>query len=108
MFGTGFAADLRTIKASVDILHLTDLFPTAARLGGALSEIPNDQVADGVDQTALLLLGEDHGRRNLMFFYSGGVLGSIRYDGFRAGFPYRAIRGCFRPSFTQAPTSGYR
>jgi arylsulfatase len=32
----------------VDILHLTDLFTTAARLGGALGNIPNDRVTDGV------------------------------------------------------------
>jgi len=67
----------------VDILHLTDLFTTAARLGGALDQIPNDRVTDGVDQTALLLLGEDHGRRNIMFHYSGGVLGAIRYQDFK-------------------------
>ncbi|MBW2010518.1 MAG: sulfatase-like hydrolase/transferase, partial [Deltaproteobacteria bacterium] len=53
----------------VDILHITDLFTTAARLAGALDKIPNDRVTDGIDQTALLLLGEDHGRRNTMFHY---------------------------------------
>ena len=67
----------------VDILHLTDLFTTAARLGGALDKIPDDRVTDGVDQTALLLLGEGHGRRNMMFHYSGGVLGAIRYEDFK-------------------------
>jgi arylsulfatase len=67
----------------VDILHITDLFTTAARLAGALDKIPNDRVTDGVDQTALLLLGEDHGRRNMIFHYSGGVLGAIRYEDFK-------------------------
>jgi len=67
----------------VDILHLTDLFTTAARLGGALDKIPNDRITDGIDQTALLLLGEDHGRRNVMFHYSGGELGAIRYEDFK-------------------------
>ena len=67
----------------VDILHLTDLFTTAARLGGALDNIPDDRVTDGVDQTALLLLGEGHGRRNMIFHYSGGVLGAIRYEDFK-------------------------
>ncbi len=67
----------------VDILHITDLFTTAARLAGALDKIPNDRVTDGVDQTALLLLGEGHGRRNYMFHYSGSVLGAIRYEDFK-------------------------
>ena len=67
----------------VDVLHLTDLFTTAARLGGALDNIPVDRVTDGLDQTALLLLGEGHGRRNMIFHYSGGVLGAIRYEDFK-------------------------
>jgi arylsulfatase len=67
----------------VDILHLTDLFTTAARLAGALDKVPSDRVTDGVDQTALLLLGEDHGRRHMMFHYSGGTLGAIRYEDFK-------------------------
>ena len=77
-----------------DMIHITDLFTTAARLGGALNNIPNDRITDGIDQTALLLLGEDHGRRNMMFHYSGGTLGAIRYEDFKAhlseghgGFP---------------------
>ncbi len=67
----------------VDMLHLTDLFTTAARLGGALDKVPDDRVTDGVDQTALLLLGEGHGRRHMMFYYSGAVLGAIRYRDFK-------------------------
>jgi arylsulfatase A-like enzyme len=67
----------------VDILHITDLFTTAARLGGALEHVPDDRITDGVDQTPLLLLGEDHGRRHMMFHYSGGTLGAIRYEDFK-------------------------
>ena len=37
----------------------------------------------GIDQTALFLLGEDHGRRNYIFHYSGDVLGAIRYEDFK-------------------------
>ena len=35
---------------------------------------------DGVDQTALLLLGEDHGRRDYVFLYNYGRLESVRKD----------------------------
>jgi arylsulfatase A-like enzyme len=66
-----------------DMLHLTDLFTTAARLAGATDKIPSDRITDGVDQTALFLLGEGHGRRNMMFHYSGGQLGAIRYKDFK-------------------------
>ncbi len=67
----------------VDMLHVTDLFTTAARLGGATKEIPDDRITDGVDQTALLLMGEGYGRRNAMFHYSGGQIGAIRYEDFK-------------------------
>jgi arylsulfatase len=66
-----------------DIIHVTDLFTTAARLAGATDKIPSDRVTDGIDQTALFLLGEGHGHRNYMMHYSGDVLGAIRFEGFK-------------------------
>lgn len=68
----------------IDFIHLTDLFTTAARLAGAMDRIPSDRVTDGVDQTALLLLGEGHSRRDYMFHYSGGRLGAIRWRNIKA------------------------
>ncbi len=67
----------------VDMLHVTDLFTTAARLAGALDSIPNDRITDGVDQTSLFLNGEGHGRRNFIAHYSGPVLGALRYENFK-------------------------
>lgn len=67
----------------VDMLHVTDLFTTAARLAGATEKIPNDRITDGVDQTSLFLNGEGHSRRNFMAHYSGGVLGALRYENFK-------------------------
>ena len=66
-----------------DIIHVTDLFTTAARIAGATDGIPNDRITDGVDQTPLFLLGEGNGRRNYMFHYSGPVLGAVRYGDFK-------------------------
>ncbi len=70
-------------QTPTDMLHITDLFTTAARLAGATDKIPGDRITDGVDQTALFLLGESHGRRNMMFHYSGGTLGAIRFEDFK-------------------------
>ena len=70
-------------QAPVDMLHVTDLYTTAARLGGAMNFIPNDRIVDGIDQTALLLLGEGHGRRQCTFFYSGGTLAAVRWEQFK-------------------------
>lgn len=66
-----------------DILHVTDLFTTAARIAGIKSKIPNDRITDGIDQTALFLLGDGHGRRNYITHYSGPVLAAIRYEDFK-------------------------
>jgi arylsulfatase len=62
----------------MDIVSITDLFTTAARLGGVKDKIPNDRVTDGVDQTCLLLHGEGHSHRDYMFYYSGAELGAVR------------------------------
>ena len=66
-----------------DIIHVTDLFTTAARVAGIKDKIPNDRVTDGIDQTALFLMGEGHGRRNYITHYSAGTLGAIRYEDFK-------------------------
>ena len=63
----------------LDMIHLVDLYTTAARIGGVLDEIPDDRITDGLDQTALLLDGEGHGRRHYMFHYSGAKLAAVRY-----------------------------
>ncbi len=48
-----------------------------------MGNIPSDRITDGIDQTALLLLGEGHSRRNYMFHYSGPELAAIRYEQFK-------------------------
>jgi len=64
----------------LDLVHVTDLFTTAARIAGATGRIPDDRVTDGIDQTPLLLEGEGHGRRHYMFHYSGNRLAAVRMD----------------------------
>ncbi len=60
-----------------DIVHAADLFTTFARLGGKMDAIPRDRVIDGIDQTALLLNGDGHGRRDHVFIYQGPQLSAI-------------------------------
>ncbi len=57
-----------------DILHVTDLYTTFARIGGALEYIPTDRVIDGIDQTSLLLNGDTYSRRDYVHIYNGTVL----------------------------------
>ena len=68
-----------------DILHITDLYTTFARLGGATQYIPTDRVIDGVDQTSLFLNGDGHSRRDYAMIYVGpslaaGVKGRFKRD----------------------------
>ncbi len=59
-----------------DIIHVTDVFTTFASLAGATKRIPTDRIIDGIDQTALLLNGNTHGRRDYVFIYAGPNLGA--------------------------------
>ena len=68
-----------------DILHVSDLFTTFARLGGAMDYIPTDRVIDGVDQTSLFLNGDGYSRRDYVMIYQGpnlaaGVKGRFKRD----------------------------
>jgi arylsulfatase len=68
-----------------DILHVSDLYTTFARLGGAMENIPTDRVIDGVDQTALFLNGDGYSRRDYVMIYvgpslAGAVKGRFKRD----------------------------
>ena len=56
-----------------DIIHATDLYTTFARLGAATQYIPQDRIIDGIDQTALILEGDTHSRRDYVHVYTGHV-----------------------------------
>jgi arylsulfatase len=66
-----------------DIIHVTDLFTTFARLAGALEYVPRDRIIDGLDQAALLLNGETHGRRDYVFIYAGPNLAATVKDHYK-------------------------
>ena len=70
-----------------DMVHVTDLFTTLARFAGAEDGIPTDRLIDGVDQSALVLEGETHGRRDYVFIYSGNKLEQVVKERFKIGVP---------------------
>ena len=57
-----------------DIIHVSDLFTTFARIAGATQYIPTDRVIDGLDQTSLLFNGDTKGRRDYVHIYQGHTL----------------------------------
>ena len=70
-----------------DIVHVTDLFATIARLGGATDEIPTDRIIDGIDQTSLMLNGETHGRRDYVFLYNINKLEAVVKEQYKLAIP---------------------
>ena len=70
-----------------DMIHVTDLFSTLARLGGASDGIPTDRIIDGIDQTSLLLKGDTHGRRDFVFLYNIDKLEAVVKEQYKLAIP---------------------
>ena len=70
-----------------DIVHVADLFTSLARFGGATDKIPTDRIIDGVDQSALMLIGETHGRRDHVFIYQIDKLAAIVKEQYKLKTP---------------------
>ncbi len=86
-------------SAAGDIIHVSDLFTTFARVAQATEYIPTDRVIDGVDQTALLLNGELHGRRDYVYIYENDVLRSVVKQEFKMHLPAPGVPGATAPVF---------
>jgi arylsulfatase A-like enzyme len=86
-------------SAAGDIVHVSDLFTTFARVAQAEQYIPRDRVIDGIDQTALLLNGEHHGRRDYVYIYENEVLRSIVKQEFKMHMPAPGVPGAAAPVF---------
>jgi len=70
-----------------DMIHVTDLYTTIARITGATKHIPRDRIVDGIDQTALLVNGDDHGRRDYVHIYNGPTLAATVKEQFKVHWP---------------------
>jgi arylsulfatase len=64
-------------RTSNEIVHVTDLFPTLARLVGA--ELPADRPLDGVDQLDLLLGTAEKSARDGFLFYIKDELRAVKW-----------------------------
>lgn len=68
-------------------------------MAGATQHIPTDRVIDGIDQTALLLNGEHHGRRDYVYIYENEILRSIVKQEFKMHMPAPGVPGAAAPVF---------
>jgi arylsulfatase len=76
-----------------DIIHVSDLFTTFARIGRATEYIPRDRIIDGVDQSALFIDGDGNGRRDYVYVYEGPVLRSVVKQEFKMHLPAPGVPG---------------
>jgi arylsulfatase len=86
-------------SAAGDIIHVTDLFTTFARIAQATDGIPSDRVIDGIDQTALLLEGEHNGRRDYVYIYENEILRSVVKQEYKMHVPAPGVPGVAAPVF---------
>jgi arylsulfatase len=86
-------------SAAGDIMHVSDLFSTFARIAGAEEFIPTDRVIDGIDQTALWLNGEHHGRRDYVYIYESETLRSVVKQEFKMHLPAPGVPGAAAPVY---------
>jgi len=86
-------------SAAGDIIHVADLYTTFARVAQATEYIPRDRVIDGIDQTALLLNGEHHGRRDYVYIYENEILRSIVKQEFKMHMPVPGVPGATAPVY---------
>ena len=70
-----------------DMIHVSDLFTSLARIAGGLEHLPTDRVVDGVDQTAMLLLGEGKGRRDHVFIYQSNKMAALVKEQYKLHIP---------------------
>ncbi len=74
-------------SSAEDIIHVSDLFTTFARLGNTMDTVPRDRIIDGVDQSGVLLLGETHGRRDYVHIYEGPHLKAVVKNKYKMHMP---------------------
>ena len=86
-------------SAAGDIVHVSDLYTTFARIGQATDYIPTDRVIDGIDQTGLLINGEGYGRRDYVYIYENEILRSVVKQEFKMHLPRPGLPGAGAPVF---------
>jgi arylsulfatase A-like enzyme len=70
-----------------DMIHISDLYTSFARMAGAIDYIPRDRIVDGLDQTSLFFNGDGHGRRDSLHIYNGPNLAATVKQQFKVHWP---------------------
>ncbi|MBY4598139.1 arylsulfatase [bacterium BD-1] len=68
---------IRPGRVSNEVVHVTDLFTTLARLGG--SDVPDDRPIDGVDQTEFLIDNAEKSKREGFLYHIKNELRALKW-----------------------------
>ncbi len=82
-----------------DIVYAGDWYTTLATIAQADQHIPRDRVIDGVNQTSLLMNGDEYGRRDYHHVYEGPHLKATIKEQFKAHWPAPGSPGFALPVF---------
>lgn len=82
-----------------DIVYAGDWYTTLATIAQADKHIPRDRVIDGVNQTSLLLNGDEFGRRDYHHVYEGPHLKATIKEQFKAHWPAPGSPGFALPVY---------
>ena len=82
-----------------DIVYAGDWYTTLAIIAQADQHIPRDRVIDGINQTSLLLNGDEYGRRDYHHVYEGPHLKATIKEQFKAHWPAPGSPGFALPVF---------
>ncbi len=70
-----------------DMIHVTDLYTSFARIAGATEFVPRDRIVDGIDQTALFINGDGRSRRDYIHMYNGPTYAATIKQQFKVHWP---------------------
>jgi len=74
-------------RVSNEILHVTDLYTTLAKLGGA--DIPTDRAIDGIDQREFLLGRQEKSAREFIAVFQGRELYAMKWRNYKMHFVWQ-------------------
>ncbi len=82
-----------------DMFFVSDFYTTFARIAGATDGIPRDRIVDGIDQTAIFLKGDTHGRRDYIHLYEMDVLKATVKQNMKIHWPPPGLNPAFSKVF---------
>ena len=83
-FAIRWPGQIEAGRASDEIVHVMDLFPTLAKFAGA--EVPSDRVIDGIDMSAFFVGSMQKSGRDGFIVYMGNDIFGVKWEDWKLHF----------------------